>query len=95
MPVSAMCVKSPCTPAPLSQAGLGRRRWAGSREKSQDGIDVRGLCLLQRTRNPGGRPALSCLSLLPRQAVMGFPAWTPRKAVRIGRVAVPMPVSCK
>lgn len=79
--VSATCIKSPCTPAPPSLAGLGGWRWTGRREKSKDGVDVCGLCPLQRMSHPGGCPALSSWSLLPHQAVMGFPAWTPRRAV--------------
>jgi len=71
---------------------------AGGGEKSQNGVDVRGLCPSQRMSHPGGHPALSSSSLSPRRAVVGFPAWTPRKAVSVrggsGRESLERECSC-
>lgn len=75
-----------CLFLPPSLAGLGGWWWAWKQGKSWDGIDVHGLCPLQRMSRPGKHPALSFSSMFPLQAAMGFPAWTPRRAVsaRVG-----------
>lgn len=63
--------------------GLEKRKREKSKEKSWGGVDVHDLCPLQRMNRPGKPPAPSCSSMFPLQAVMGFPAWTPRRAVSV------------